>query len=248
MGVRRGDKLMSVLNVSNLWLWANFYENEVGLLREGQALTVALPVLPNHSFEGKIAVLSPTIDPVKRTAMARIDIPNSNGQLRPGMYANVVAEIDAGEGLTIPCDAVLPTGSRMLAFVDGGSGRLEPRFIQVGLVLVPVLMTWLIRGRITPEKKNPLNALLIGLYDPLVTLVLRLPWVTLGIAAALLALTWIPFSRLGKEFMPPLNEGTILYMPAAVPGISTLETSKVGPKTLIPRTERNPVVCISVLV
>jgi membrane fusion protein, copper/silver efflux system len=132
IGVTHGEKLMTVLNLSDLWLWANFYENEVALLREGQPVTVTLPALPNRSFEGKIVVISPTIDPVKRTAMVRIDIPNPDGQLRPGMYANVVAEIDAGEGLTIPFDSVLPTGSRMLAFVDKGFGRLEPRFIQVG--------------------------------------------------------------------------------------------------------------------
>jgi membrane fusion protein, copper/silver efflux system len=132
IGVTHGEKLMTVLNLSDLWLWANFCENEVALLREGQPVTVTLPALPNRSFEGKIVVISPTIDPVKRTAMVRIDIPNPDGQLRPGMYANVVAEIDAGEGLTIPFDSVLPTGSRMLAFVDKGFGRLEPRFIQVG--------------------------------------------------------------------------------------------------------------------
>ncbi len=97
----------------------------------------------------------------------------------------------------------------------------------LGLVLVPVLMTWMIRGRIRPEKMNPINALLIGLYNPLVSLVLRFPWLTLGVAAAALGLTWIPFSRLGKEFMPPLNEGTILYMPAAVPGISIEEATKI---------------------
>jgi Cu(I)/Ag(I) efflux system membrane protein CusA/SilA len=97
----------------------------------------------------------------------------------------------------------------------------------LGLVLVPVLMTWLIRGRITPEKKNPINACLIALYDPLVSFVLRFRWLTLGIAAAALLLTWIPISRLGKEFMPPLNEGTILYMPAAVPGISVREATRV---------------------
>lgn len=136
MGVKQGDKLMTVINASSLWLWANFYENEVGLLREGQSLTVTLPFLPNRSFEGRIAAISPTIDPLKRTAMVRIDIPNPDGQLRPGMYANVVAEIDAGEGLTIPFDSVLPTGLRMLAFVDRGSGRLEPRFIQVGRAFV----------------------------------------------------------------------------------------------------------------
>jgi multidrug efflux pump subunit AcrA (membrane-fusion protein) len=138
MSVTRGNKLMTVLNLSSLWLWANFYENEIVLLREGQPVTVALPALPDRSFEGKIAVISPTIDPVKRTAMVRIDIANPDGQLRPGMYANVIAEVDAGAGLTIPFDSVLPTGSRMLAFVDKGSGRLEPRFIQVGRLFVDV--------------------------------------------------------------------------------------------------------------
>jgi membrane fusion protein, copper/silver efflux system len=132
MSVTHGDKLMTVLNSSDLWLWANFYENEIGLLQEGQSSTVTLPALPNRSFEGKIAVISPTIDPVKRTGMVRIDIPNLEGQLRPGMYANVIVKIQVGEGLTIPFDSVLPTGLRMLAFVDKGFGRLEPRFIQVG--------------------------------------------------------------------------------------------------------------------
>jgi membrane fusion protein, copper/silver efflux system len=132
MSVKRGDLLMRVLDLASLWLWANFYENDVGLLREGQPVTVALPAFPNRSFKAKIVFISPTLDPVKRTALVRIDIPNPDGQLRPGMYANVVAEIDAGEGLTIPVDAVLPTGLRMLVFVDKGSGRLEPRFIQVG--------------------------------------------------------------------------------------------------------------------
>ena len=97
----------------------------------------------------------------------------------------------------------------------------------LGLVLVPVLMVWLIRGKIRPENKNPINVFLIALYSPLVSLVLRFPWYTIGVAAILLAATWIPFSRLGKEFMPPLNEGTILYMPAAVPGISIREAARI---------------------
>ncbi len=132
MGVKRGETLMSVLNLSRLWLWASLYENEVGLLEEGQPVTVTLPAFPDRVFEGKIGVISPTIDSVKRTARVRIDIPNPDGRLRPGMYANIVVAIDVGEGLTIPSDAVLPTGSRMLVFVDKGSGKLQPRFIQVG--------------------------------------------------------------------------------------------------------------------
>jgi hypothetical protein len=85
------------------------YENEVALLREGQTVTVALPPLPKRSFQGKIVVIGPTIDPAKRTAIARIDVQNPDGQLRPDMCANVVAEIDCGEGLTICLTRFFPT-------------------------------------------------------------------------------------------------------------------------------------------
>ena len=97
----------------------------------------------------------------------------------------------------------------------------------LGVILVPVLMTWLIRGKITPERRNPINRILIALYNPVANLVLRFRWVTLILALVVLALTYIPFSRLGKEFMPPLNEGTLLYMPTAVPGMSITEATKI---------------------
>jgi membrane fusion protein, copper/silver efflux system len=131
-GVKHGDKLMVLLNLSRLWLWASFYENEVDLLKEGEPMTVVFPALANRSFEGKIRVIAPTVDPVKRTTLVRIDIPNPDDQLRPGIYANVTADIDAGEGLTIPFDSVLPTGSQTLVFVDRGFGKLAPRVIHVG--------------------------------------------------------------------------------------------------------------------
>jgi hypothetical protein len=88
-------------------------------------------------------------------------------------------------------------------------------------------MTWLIRGKITAEKQNPINRFLIWAYQPFVNFVLRFRWLTLCLALLLLGLTYIPFSQLGKEFMPPLNEGTLLYMPTAVPGISITEATKV---------------------
>ena len=97
----------------------------------------------------------------------------------------------------------------------------------LGVVLVPVLMTWLIRGKITPETQNPINRFLIWAYQPFVNFVLRFRWLTLCLALLLLGLTYIPFSQLGKEFMPPLNEGTLLYMPTAIPGISITEATKV---------------------
>ncbi|MBV8278134.1 MAG: efflux RND transporter periplasmic adaptor subunit [Verrucomicrobia bacterium] len=132
MSVKRGDELVKVVNLSHLRLWANFYEDEIALLKEGDAVTVSTPAFPGQSFDGKVVAIGPTIDPLRRTGSVRIDIPNSSGLLRPGMFADVVAKIEAGEGITIPADSVVPLGSRMLVFVDRGFGKLQPRLIQVG--------------------------------------------------------------------------------------------------------------------
>ncbi|MHB8520755.1 MAG: efflux RND transporter permease subunit [Limisphaerales bacterium] len=97
----------------------------------------------------------------------------------------------------------------------------------LSVTLVPVLMTLLVRGRITPERRNPLNRVLIWLYRPFVNAVLRCPWPTLIAAALILAATIIPLRKLGWEFMPPLNEGSILFMPTAIPGMSITEATRV---------------------
>jgi Cu(I)/Ag(I) efflux system membrane protein CusA/SilA len=97
----------------------------------------------------------------------------------------------------------------------------------LGVTLVPVLMTLLIRGKIRPEARNPINRFLIWAYQPLVNFVLRYRAFTLTAAAVIMAVTIIPFQRLGSEFMPPLNEGTMLFMPTAVPGMSINEATKV---------------------
>jgi Cu(I)/Ag(I) efflux system membrane fusion protein len=132
LSVKPGDKLIGLSNLSRLWLWVSFYEDDLHLLKEGELMTVVFPALANRSFEGRISVITATIDPVKRNSLVRIDIPNPDGQLRPGMYANVTADIDAGEGLTIPFESALPTGSQMLVFVQRGLGKLEPRLVHVG--------------------------------------------------------------------------------------------------------------------
>src|SRR5213593_2988179 len=97
----------------------------------------------------------------------------------------------------------------------------------LGVTLVPVLMTLLIRGKIAPEEKNPVNRFLIRAYQPVADFVLRYRWFTLGAALIILLITIFPFKRLGSEFMPPLNEGTLLYMPTAVPGMSITEATKI---------------------
>jgi Cu(I)/Ag(I) efflux system membrane protein CusA/SilA len=97
----------------------------------------------------------------------------------------------------------------------------------LGVTLVPVLMTLLVRGKITPEAKNPVNRFLIWVYQPFVRFVLRFRWLTILAGLAILVATIYPFSKLGAEFMPPLNEGTILFMPTAVPGMSINEATRI---------------------
>ena len=101
----------------------------------------------------------------------------------------------------------------------------------LSVTLVPVLMGYLIRGRIPHEASNPINRVLMAMYRPLLEATLRRPWVTLGAALVALALTAIPISQLGGEFMPPLDEGDLLYMPTALPGISAEKAAELLQQT-----------------
>ena len=97
----------------------------------------------------------------------------------------------------------------------------------LSITLVPVLMGYLIRGKIRPEAQNPLNRILIRGYRPLLEAVLKHPRSTFAAAALVLMATAIPYAKLGSEFMPPLDEGTLLYMPTALPGLSAGKVSEL---------------------
>merc|ERR1711969_238513 len=103
----------------------------------------------------------------------------------------------------------------------------------LSITLVPVLMGWLIRGKIPREDSNPINKALTRAYRPGLDWVMRRPKATLVIAALIFLTTAIPFTRLGGEFLPPLDEGDLLYMPSALPGLSPGEAS-----ALLQRTDR----------
>lgn len=90
----------------------------------------------------------------------------------------------------------------------------------LAITLVPVLMGYFVRGKIKPESENPANRLLINSYRPLLTWVLSRPKVTLGIALLVLLSSLWPMSKIGSEFIPPLDEGDLMYMPTTYPGIS----------------------------
>ena len=97
--------------------------------------------------------------------------------------------------------------------------------------LIPVLMGYLIRGRIPDEKTNPLNRLLIAIYRPMLDVVLRAPKTTLAVAAVLLVLSLWPLQHIGGEFMPKLDEGDLLYMPSALPGLSAGKAAELLQQT-----------------
>jgi copper/silver efflux system protein len=97
----------------------------------------------------------------------------------------------------------------------------------LSVTLVPVLMILFIRGKVMPEAKNPLNRFLIWAYRPIIAGVMRWKKTTIALALIALAASWYPASRLGSEFMPTLNEGTLLYMPASLPGMSITKAAEV---------------------
>jgi len=130
--IKTGDLLVEVADLSVVWLWAEFYENELSMLQVGQKLTITAKSYPGQNFNGTISLIDPFLDATKRTAKVRIDIPNPDFKLRPGMYVNAELEMDMGAALTIPISAVMPTGTRNVVFVDKGEGRLEPRIVQLG--------------------------------------------------------------------------------------------------------------------
>ncbi len=97
----------------------------------------------------------------------------------------------------------------------------------LSITIVPILMGYFIRGKIPPEEKNPINRFLMKIYHPVLHLALRFKWLVIAGTVAILGLTYIPYSKIGSEFMPPLWEGDLLYMPTTLPGISITKAREI---------------------
>jgi RND family efflux transporter MFP subunit len=130
--VKVGDMLVEVADLSVVWVWAEFYENELPMLQVGQKIDVTTKSYPGEKFQGTIILVNPFLEEAKRTAKVRIDIANPDFKLRPGMYVNAELAMDMGQALTVPVSAVMPTGTRNVVFVDKGEGKLEPRIVELG--------------------------------------------------------------------------------------------------------------------
>jgi Cu(I)/Ag(I) efflux system membrane fusion protein len=138
IGVNQGRKVMPgerVVNISDLsvvWVWAQFYQDDLPMLKSGLPVAITMDSYPGETLGGKISIVDPFLNDATRTVRVRIDVENPDLKLRPGMYVNVELSMDMGEGLAVPAGAVLPTGLHNVAFVDKGEGRLEPRYIDLG--------------------------------------------------------------------------------------------------------------------
>lgn len=128
-----GQRLFRIAALDRVWVEADIYEADLALIRKGQSARVTLSYLPGKAYDGKVAYVYPYLDPTSRTGKVRIELANSNLELKPNMYASVELLNDLGPRLQIPIGAVVYTGPRRLVFVDIGEGRLRPQEVLLGV-------------------------------------------------------------------------------------------------------------------
>jgi membrane fusion protein, copper/silver efflux system len=127
------DPLFEIVDLSRVWVLADVYEYELPRLQLGQRATLSLSYWPDRKWQGKVSYILPTVDEKTRTVKVRIEIANPKNELKPEMFGDVVIDTAARSALVVPEDAVIVTGTRKVAFVAVGGGRLEPRTIETGL-------------------------------------------------------------------------------------------------------------------
>ncbi len=128
-----GEPLFQIADLSSVWIVANVFEQDLGLVRSGQTAVVSLTAYPGRKFTGKVTFIYPTVQPETRTARIRIELPNESGVLKPDLYGTV--EIEAGDtvaAVSIPESAVLDSGTRRVVLIELGGGAFEPREVELG--------------------------------------------------------------------------------------------------------------------
>ncbi len=129
-----GDMLFRTADLSTVWAMTQVAERDLAWIRPGQPARLVMKAYPDTTVEGTVAFVYPEIDMATRTARVRIELPNRDGRLRGGLYADVTIEAQAGNGavLAVPDSAIIDNGTKRIVFVDKGSGTFEPRALTVG--------------------------------------------------------------------------------------------------------------------
>lgn len=135
MEVQPGMDLLTVTDLSRVWVEADFYEYESGTLALGRKVGITFPYDPTARLSGRIAFVFPFLNPESRTIKVRVELPNPGMRLKPGMYVDVVPELGSSAGVVVPDSAVIDTGVRQVVFVQThvqGKASFEPRLVKVG--------------------------------------------------------------------------------------------------------------------
>lgn len=127
-----GDPTNLLLPGKTVWVYAQVYEYELGLVRVGQPVTITAPSVPGRRFTSRVATIDPILDPATRTARVRVLVSTPQADLRPESFVDVTIEVPLGERLAVPEDAVLDTGTHRIVFVVRGEGDFDPRAVELG--------------------------------------------------------------------------------------------------------------------
>jgi Cu(I)/Ag(I) efflux system membrane fusion protein len=130
--VKMGETLFRIADLSQVWVEAEVYEADLELIREGMAATITLPYLPSQTYEATVDYIYPYLEADSRTARIRLNLENTDGALKPDMYAEVKLVADFGHRLVVPEEAVMIAGESRVVFVDLGEGKLKPVKIKTG--------------------------------------------------------------------------------------------------------------------
>jgi Cu(I)/Ag(I) efflux system membrane fusion protein len=130
--VQPGMMLFRVADLSTVWINADVYEYELPLIQTGQPVVVTLTAYPDRKLDGAVDFIYPYLENKTRTTTVRVVLPNPEGLLKPGMYANAEFQRDLGKQLLIPAAALFNTGIRQYVFVQAGEGLFMPRAVQLG--------------------------------------------------------------------------------------------------------------------
>ena len=133
MAVEPGSELLQIADVSRLWLSVEVFENQLPWIEPGSDVVVSLPYFPGYDFHGTVRFLEPSVSPETRSVRMGLDVPNSDGRLRAGMYATVTFDPVLVSGAVLVSEqAVIRTGERDVVVVSAGEGRFEPRTVTLG--------------------------------------------------------------------------------------------------------------------
>jgi Cu(I)/Ag(I) efflux system membrane fusion protein len=130
--VQAGDNLFLIADRSLLWVDLAIFETDARMLQVGVPVELTVDALPARTYQGRVTFIQPGVDTTTRTLTARVEVPNRDGRLRPGMYVTARLAPASTERLTVPLTAVLPTGTRQLVFVNRGDGAFVPRDVKTG--------------------------------------------------------------------------------------------------------------------